>query len=98
VVGIFAFGLVFAFGSWSHLGWHSRLDGGLYLCLGSHLGGVHGRILGGRRGYGVHGRSQMHGGLAVNMEPAGCACGTVRKGVQGSIPKTLNLAHQAYYC
>jgi len=30
--------------------------------------------------------------------PAGCACGTARKGVQGSIPKTLNLAHQAYYC
>ena len=75
MVGIFAFGLVFAFGSRSCLGWHLGLDGGLYLCLGSHLGGVHGCILGGCCGYGVHGRGQMRGGLAVNMDLLGVLVG-----------------------
>jgi len=58
-----AFGLAPAFG------W------GLVFVLGSRSGGVRGRIRGGCHRYGVRGRSQKCGGLAVNIDLLGVLVG-----------------------
>ena len=75
MVGVLVFGLVFVFGSQSCFGLAPAFGWGLVFVFGLAFGWFRGRIRGGCHGYGVHGHSQKHGGLAVNINLLGVLVG-----------------------